>query len=85
MNNTDRERDMNEDIYSQANPLREGFTRADQKHMYRLGKVQALKVCRFDNIHDSYRREDPTDRSSVTIVHSQHLVSLLSLQQYGST
>jgi hypothetical protein len=33
-----------DDVYSQANPPREGFTKADQKHMYRLGKVQELKV-----------------------------------------
>lgn len=46
MNDTDREQGaLKDDVYSQANPPREGFTKADQKHMYRLGKVQELKVC----------------------------------------
>jgi hypothetical protein len=33
-----------DDIYSQANPSRPGFTKHDQKDMYRLGKVQELRV-----------------------------------------
>lgn len=46
MNDIDKEQGiLNDDVYSQANPCREGFTKADQKHMYRLGKVQELKVC----------------------------------------
>ena len=48
MNNMDMESGMDEIIYNQANPSREGFTKTDQKHMYRLGKVQELKVCSFD-------------------------------------
>jgi len=36
--------DAVDDIYSQANPAREGFTKNDQKDMYRMGKVQELKV-----------------------------------------
>jgi hypothetical protein len=37
--------DRVDDVYSRANPPREGFTKADQKHMYRMGKVQELKAC----------------------------------------
>ena len=48
MNDMDIESGMNEIIYNQANPLREGLTKTEQKHMYRLGKVQELKVCSFD-------------------------------------
>ena len=33
-----------DDVYSRANPPRAGFTKADQKDMYRMGKVQELKV-----------------------------------------
>lgn len=36
--------DVKDDVYSRANPPRPGFTKADQKHMYRMGKVQELKV-----------------------------------------
>lgn len=32
-----------DDVYSRANPPRAGFTKADQKDMYRMGKVQELK------------------------------------------
>lgn len=31
------------DIYSQANPPRPGFTKYDQKDMYRMGKIQELR------------------------------------------
>ena len=45
MNDFDKEHGaLKDDVYSQANPPREGFTKTDQKHMYRLGKVQELKV-----------------------------------------
>lgn len=55
MNNTDKEQDaLKDDVYSQANPPREGFTKADQKHMYRLGKVQELKVCPSPTILSQY-------------------------------
>jgi len=33
-----------DDVYSQANPLRPGFTKRDQRDMWRMGKVQELKV-----------------------------------------
>jgi len=33
-----------DDIYDQANPSRPGFTRSDQKDMWRMGKVQEFKV-----------------------------------------
>jgi hypothetical protein len=33
-----------DDIYSQANPPRPGFTKSDQKDMYRMGKVQEFRV-----------------------------------------
>lgn len=33
-----------DDVYSQANPPRPGFTKSDQKDMYRMGKLQELKV-----------------------------------------
>jgi hypothetical protein len=33
-----------DDIYDQANPPRPGFTRSDQKDMWRMGKVQEFKV-----------------------------------------
>lgn len=36
--------DRTDDVYSRANPPREGFTKADQKQMYRMGKVQELKA-----------------------------------------
>jgi hypothetical protein len=34
-----------DDIYSQANPARPGFTKSDQKDMWRMGRVQEFKVC----------------------------------------
>ena len=33
-----------EDVYSRANPSRPGFTKFDQKDMYRMGKIQEFKV-----------------------------------------
>lgn len=33
-----------DDIYSQANPARPGFTKLDQKDMWRMGRVQEFKV-----------------------------------------
>lgn len=39
-----------DDVYSRANPTRPGFTKTDQKDMWRMGKVQELKVRSF---HDS--------------------------------
>jgi hypothetical protein len=33
-----------EDDYSKANPSRPGFTRHDQKDMYRMGKTQRLQA-----------------------------------------
>lgn len=36
--------DAVDDIYSRANPPRPGFTKSDQKDMYRMGKIQELKV-----------------------------------------
>ncbi|KAF2116026.1 hypothetical protein BDV96DRAFT_621122 [Lophiotrema nucula] len=39
-----KEEDTEKDnVYSRANPSRPGFMKADQKHMYRMGKVQELK------------------------------------------
>ena len=32
-----------DDVYSRANPARPGFTKSDQKDMWRMGKVQELK------------------------------------------
>lgn len=36
--------DVVDDIYSKENPPRPGFTRFDQKDMYRMGKIQKFKV-----------------------------------------
>lgn len=36
--------DAADDVYSRANPARPGFTKSDQKDMWRMGKVQELKV-----------------------------------------
>lgn len=36
--------DGKDDVYSQANPARPGFTKSDQKDMWRMGKIQELKV-----------------------------------------
>ena len=36
--------DAIDDIYCQANPPRPGFTKYDQKDMYRMGKVQEFRV-----------------------------------------
>lgn len=33
-----------DDIYSQANPPRPGFTKSDQKDMWRMGRIQEFKV-----------------------------------------
>lgn len=33
-----------DDIYSRVNPPRPGFTKNDQKDMYRMGKVQEFRV-----------------------------------------
>jgi len=38
--------DLSDDIYGQVNPARPGFTKNDQKDMYRMGKIQEFKVCR---------------------------------------
>lgn len=38
-----------DDIYSQANRPRPGFTKADQKDMYRMGKIQEFKVSQCDS------------------------------------
>lgn len=40
-------KDENFNVYSQENPLRDGFTKCDQKDMYRMGKKQELKVRRI--------------------------------------
>jgi hypothetical protein len=32
------------DIYDQANPARPGFTKSDQKDMWRMGRIQEFKV-----------------------------------------
>lgn len=34
-----------DDVYARANPARPGFTKSDQRDMWRMGKVQELKVC----------------------------------------
>jgi hypothetical protein len=36
--------DAVEDVYSRANPARPGFTKNDQKDMYRMGKIQEFRV-----------------------------------------
>jgi hypothetical protein len=36
--------DAADDIYSRANAPRPGFTKNDQKDMYRMGKIQEFKV-----------------------------------------
>ncbi len=33
-----------DDIYSRANPARPGFTKSDQKDMWRMGRIQEFKV-----------------------------------------
>lgn len=33
-----------DDIYDQANPSRPGFTKSDQKDMWRMGRIQEFKV-----------------------------------------
>lgn len=38
------EGDATDDVYSRANPARPGFTKSDQKDMWRMGKIQELKV-----------------------------------------
>jgi hypothetical protein len=44
--------DVGDDIYSQANPPRPGFTKYDQKDMYRMGKIQEFQVSSLDRIDD---------------------------------
>jgi hypothetical protein len=39
------EGDFTDDVFARANPARPGFTKSDQKDMWRMGKVQELKVC----------------------------------------
>jgi hypothetical protein len=41
---TDDEVEAGEDVYTEANPARPGFTKSDQKDMWRMGRVQELKV-----------------------------------------
>ena len=36
--------DAVDDVYSRANPPRPGFTKNDQKDMYRMGKIQEFRV-----------------------------------------
>ena len=36
--------DATDDIYSRANAPRPGFTKNDQKDMYRMGKLQEFRV-----------------------------------------
>lgn len=36
--------DAADDIYARANPPRPGFTKNDQKDMYRMGKIQEFRV-----------------------------------------
>jgi hypothetical protein len=38
--------DAADDIYSRANAPRPGFTKNDQKDMYRMGKLQEFRVSR---------------------------------------
>lgn len=40
--------DAVDDIYSQANAPRPGFTKNDQKDMYRMGKIQEFRVRQCD-------------------------------------
>ena len=42
--------DVTDDVYSRTNPARPGFTKSDQKDMWRMGKVQELKVRSFLNL-----------------------------------
>jgi len=42
------EGDAVEDVYSHANPARPGFTKYDQKDMYRMGKIQEFRVSYLD-------------------------------------
>jgi hypothetical protein len=37
--------EVGDDIYDQANPSRPGFTKSDQKDMWRMGRIQEFKVC----------------------------------------
>jgi hypothetical protein len=37
---------VDDDIYSRVNPPRPGFTKNDQKDMYRMGKIQEFRVSR---------------------------------------
>ena len=38
------EGDAADDVYSRANAPRPGFTKNDQKDMYRMGKIQEFRV-----------------------------------------
>jgi hypothetical protein len=38
------EANADDDIYSRVNPPRPGFTKSDQKDMYRMGKIQEFRV-----------------------------------------
>lgn len=40
------ENEAGDDVYDRANPARPGFTKSDQRDMYRMGKIQELKVGR---------------------------------------
>jgi len=42
------EGDATDDVYSRANPAKPGFTKSDQRDMWRMGKVQELKVCPYE-------------------------------------
>ena len=42
-----------DDVYSRANPSRPGFTRSDQKDMWRMGKLQELKVRLSSHVYSS--------------------------------
>lgn len=41
---TNEELEAGTDVYSQANPARPGFTKSDQQDMWRMGRIQELKV-----------------------------------------
>jgi hypothetical protein len=69
-----------DDVYSRANPPRPGFTKSDQKDMYRMGKVQELKVF----IWLAIRLVHSADCQSAIIARSLPSVSLLCSQPCGS-
>lgn len=41
---TDDEVEAGDDVYNEANTARPGFTKSDQKDMWRMGRIQELKV-----------------------------------------